>query len=92
MTFVILIAVWVVIGLLLGMFATSIWKEPRPYGDIGDFGAAVFATVITGIIDWLIFPYFNIEGWLKFAGLIIEPALVALVVLWVMRKVKRSKQ
>jgi uncharacterized membrane protein YeaQ/YmgE (transglycosylase-associated protein family) len=92
MTFVILIAVWIVIGLLLGMLATSIWKEPRPYGDAADFIAAVSASVITGIIDWLIFPFFNIEGWLKFAGFILEPTLVALIVLWVIRKIKRSNQ
>lgn len=92
MTFVILIAVWVVIGLLLAMLAPSIWKEPRPYGDVADYIAAVIAAVITGILDWLILPFFNIEGVLKFAALILEPALVVLVVLWVMRKMKRSKR
>lgn len=89
MTIVLLIAIWIVIGLIAATLAPMIWKKERPYGETGDYVVAVIATVLTGLLDWFVVPMFGIEGTLLIVAAIVEPALVALLALWVMRLVKR---
>jgi uncharacterized membrane protein YeaQ/YmgE (transglycosylase-associated protein family) len=87
---VVLIALWVVMGLLLAIFAGSLWKGERPYGEMVDYLVAVLAAVITGFIDWyLVSDWFNLEGVLKFGVAILEPAAAALLLLWLLRLIRR---
>jgi len=89
-TLIVMIIIWVVMGALIGVLAGSIWKGERPYGENGDYIAAVIATVITGFLDWYVLPLIGIEGLVRFIAALTEPPLMALVVLWAMRRFKRS--
>jgi uncharacterized membrane protein YeaQ/YmgE (transglycosylase-associated protein family) len=91
MGLVVMLAIWVVIGVLIAALAPNIFKGERPYGDTTDYIVAIVATVITGLGDWYILPAINIEGALRFVAALIEPPLAALVVLWVMRYWKRRQ-
>jgi uncharacterized membrane protein YeaQ/YmgE (transglycosylase-associated protein family) len=91
MGLVIMIAIWVIIGLLIAALAPNIFKGERPYGDTTDYVVSIVATIITGLLDWYILPLMNIEGALRFAAALIEPPLMALVVLWIMRYWKRRQ-
>ena len=87
---IVMIVVWIVIGLLVGLLAGSIWKGERPIGEAGDYLLSIAATVITGLLDWWILPLIKIEGAGKLIIAIIEPPLVALAVLWLVRRLKRT--
>ena len=90
MTIVVLIAIWVVIGLLMAVLAGSIWKDERPYGEMVDYVVSIVLTILTGFADWYLVPaLLNIEGALLFVISIIEPACVALIALWLLRVIKR---
>ena len=90
MSIVILFAIWIVLGLLIGILAGYIWKGERPYGEVADYVVAIVLMILTGLLDWyLVASWFNFEGALRFAISILEPAMVALIGLWVMRLVKR---
>ena len=89
MTIVVLIAMWVVIGLLMALLAGSIWKGERPYGEQVDYIVSIVLTILTGLADWYLVPaWLGIEGALLFVIAIIEPAGVAIIGLWVMRLIK----
>ncbi|NIM96210.1 MAG: hypothetical protein GTO18_21135 [Anaerolineales bacterium] len=89
MAIVVLLAIWVVVGILMAVLAGTIWKGDRPYGDAADYIVSIVLAIITGLIDWyLVADWLNIEGALKFGISIIEPAAVSLIGLWVMRLVK----
>lgn len=90
MELVVMIVIWIVIGLVMALLAGSIWKGARPLGEAGDYLISIAASVITGFFDWYILPLLNIDGAVKFIAAIIEPALVALLVLWLVRKLKRN--
>jgi uncharacterized membrane protein YeaQ/YmgE (transglycosylase-associated protein family) len=90
MDLIVMIVIWIVIGLVMALLAGSIWKGVRPLGEVGDYLISIAASVITGFFDWYILPLLNIEGAIKFIAAIIEPALVALFVLWLVRKLKRN--
>jgi uncharacterized membrane protein YeaQ/YmgE (transglycosylase-associated protein family) len=90
LTIIVLIAIWVVIGLLMAVLAGSIWKGERPYGEMVDYLVSIVLTILTGFADWFLVPaLLNIEGTLLFIIAIIEPASVALIGLWVLRLIKR---
>jgi uncharacterized membrane protein YeaQ/YmgE (transglycosylase-associated protein family) len=90
MTEVILFAIWIVSGLVVGLLAASIWKGERPYGELADYGLAVILAIIIGAVDWfLITDLLGIEGGLKFLLAVSEPPLASLVGLWILRKIKR---
>jgi uncharacterized membrane protein YeaQ/YmgE (transglycosylase-associated protein family) len=91
MGLVVMIAIWVVIGLLIAALAPNIFKGDRPYGDTMDYIVSIVAMVITGLIDWYVLPLLNIEGALRFVVALIEPPVVALLVLWLMRYLKRRQ-
>jgi uncharacterized membrane protein YeaQ/YmgE (transglycosylase-associated protein family) len=79
----------VVVGLIMGAVAGLIWKDNRPYGASGDYIASVITTVIVGLIDWYLIPLLGFSDTLKIIGIIFEPALAALLVLWIIRKAKQ---
>jgi uncharacterized membrane protein YeaQ/YmgE (transglycosylase-associated protein family) len=85
-----MLAIWVVLGLLTALVAGNLWPEQRPFGETGDIAIAIVVSVLTGLVDWYILPLINIEGTVRFIAAIIEPPLVALFVLWLVRKVKKT--
>lgn len=90
MEIVVLLAIWVVIGLVIGLLAGSIWKDERPYGEVVDYGLSIVVAVITGLIDWyLVADWFGLEGALKFGVAVLEPPFASLLGLWVIRRIKK---
>lgn len=89
MEILIVIVAMVVVGLIMGFIAGLIWKDNRPYGASGDYIIAVIATVIMGLIDWYVIPAMGFSDTLRNIGLLIEPALGALLVLWLIRVAKK---
>jgi uncharacterized membrane protein YeaQ/YmgE (transglycosylase-associated protein family) len=93
MAIAVLIAIWIVIGLLMVVLAGSIWKGERPHGEIADYGVSIVLAILTGFADWYLVPrLFAIEGVLKFLIAVVEPACVALIGLWIMRLIKGRSQ
>lgn len=89
MDLLILIVVMIVVGLLVGTLAGVIWKGNRPIGVQGDYIAAIITTVAVGLLDWFVIPAMGFSETLKYVGVALEPALGALIVLWVIRRAKR---
>lgn len=86
---IILFVIWIVLGLVIGLLATSIWKGERPYGERVDYGLSILLAVGVGALDWYLVPgWLGIEGALKFLLAISEPPLASLIGLWVLRKVR----
>jgi uncharacterized membrane protein YeaQ/YmgE (transglycosylase-associated protein family) len=84
-----LLVVMIVVGLLMGALAGVIWKGNRPIGVQGDYVVAVITAVIVGLLDWFVIPAMGFSETLKYIGVALEPALGALIVLWVIRRAKR---
>jgi uncharacterized membrane protein YeaQ/YmgE (transglycosylase-associated protein family) len=89
MVLVIIVAAMVGVGLIIGWLAGQLWKGQRPYGVRGDYLAAIITAVAVGLMDWYFIPLLGFSDNLKIMGIATEPALSALIVLWVMRKVKK---
>ena len=89
MQIVILIVAMIVVGLLMGWVAGFIWKNKRPIGVRGDYIAAVITAVVVGLIDWYVIPAMGFSISLRNLGVALEPAISALIVLWVIRAAKR---
>jgi uncharacterized membrane protein YeaQ/YmgE (transglycosylase-associated protein family) len=85
----IIIVAMVIVGLIMGFVAGLIWKDNRPIGVTGDYIASVITTVIVGLIDWYLIPALGFSDTIKIVGIIFEPALSALLVLWIIRKAKQ---
>ena len=83
-----LIAAMIVVGLIMGFIAGLIWKDNRPIGVKGDYIAAVATAVIVGLLDWFVIPAMGFSDTVKWLGIITEPALSALLILWIIRKAK----
>ena len=89
MEILLVIGAMIVVGLIMGAVAGLIWKDNRPYGAKGDYIASVITTVIVGLVDWYLIPLLGFSDTLKIIGIIFEPALAALLVLWIMRRAKQ---
>jgi uncharacterized membrane protein YeaQ/YmgE (transglycosylase-associated protein family) len=85
----IIIVAMVIVGLIMGFVAGLIWKEDRPIGVRGDYIASVITTVIVGLMDWYLIPALGFSDTIKIIGILFEPALSALLVLWIIRKAKQ---
>lgn len=79
----------VVVGLIMGFVAGLIWKDNRPYGASGDYIIAVITAVTLGLFDWFVIPAMGFSDMMRNIGLLFEPALGALLVLWLVRKAKQ---
>jgi uncharacterized membrane protein YeaQ/YmgE (transglycosylase-associated protein family) len=88
MEILIVIVAMIVVGLIIGALAGVIWKDNRPIGVAGDYIVAVISTVVIGLIDWYVIPAMGFSDTIKFIGILFEPALGALLVLWIIRKAK----
>lgn len=89
MEIVILILAMIVVGLLMGWVAGFIWKDQRPIGAQGDYIAAVITAIVVGLIDWFVIPAMGFSDSLRNLGVALEPALGALIVLWLIRVAKK---
>ncbi|MCB9134527.1 MAG: hypothetical protein H6636_03815 [Anaerolineales bacterium] len=89
MEILIVLVAMAVVGLIIGALAGPIWKDNRPYGVSGDYIAAVITTIVVGLMDYYVIPAMGFSPSLKWLGVALEPALGALVVLWVLRKIKK---
>lgn len=89
MDIIILIVAMIIVGLVIGFIAGLIWKENRPIGISGDYIVAVVVTVIIGLIDWFVIPAMGFSDTMKYIGIVTEPALGALLVLWLIRLAKK---
>ncbi len=90
MNIVILVAAMILVGLIIGWLAGPIWKDKRPIGIRGDYVAAVITAIAVGLMDWYVIPAMGFSDSLRNIGVAIEPALGALLVLWIIRTAKRS--
>ncbi len=86
----ILFVIWIVLGLIVGYAATSIFKGERPYGVGGDVTAGILSEVIVGLGDWYLIPLMfpNMSPLWIFVAALVEPFISALIVLWLMRYLK----
>ena len=79
----------IVIGALSGWGIPLAAKSPRPYGLWGDILASTVSMLVTGLAEWVfLLPALGITGWLAIAIAIADPWGLALLVLWLMRRVK----
>jgi uncharacterized membrane protein YeaQ/YmgE (transglycosylase-associated protein family) len=86
---VVLLVAMVLVGLLMGAIASLIWKENKPLGAAGDYVVAVISAIVIGLLDWYVIPAMGFSNTIKYLGVAMEPALGALIVLWIVRKVKK---
>jgi uncharacterized membrane protein YeaQ/YmgE (transglycosylase-associated protein family) len=86
---VILLVAMVLVGLLMGAIGSLIWKENKPLGAAGDYIVAVITAIAIGLLDWYVIPAMGFSDTMKYLGVAIEPALGALIVLWIVRMVKK---
>jgi hypothetical protein len=78
-----------IIAVLTGWLVPLAFKSRRPYGLAGDIVACVLSMVLLGVLEWLwILPALRITGWLKLAAAIGDPWGLALIVLWLMRRLR----
>ncbi len=91
MDILILVGAMIVVGLVIGALAGAIWKGERPYGVRGDYVIAVVTAVAVGLLDWFIIPALDLDEIWRFIAVATEPALGALVVLWLIRRAKSRR-
>ncbi len=86
---IILIGTMTVEGVIIGFIAGLIWKENRPFGVKGDYIFAILSTIVIGLLDWFVIPAMGFSETMKLIGVIFEPPLGALAVLWLLRIAKK---
>ena len=89
MEIVILVVAMIVVGLLMGWIAGFIWKNRSPDDARRDYIASVITAVVVGLIDWFVIPAMGFSDSLRNLGVALEPALGALLVLWIIRVAKK---
>lgn len=89
MEIVYLLIAMVVVGLIVGWVAGFIWKDNRPFGISGDYYLAIGSAIVVGLLDWYVIPAMGLSDTLRNIGIATEPALAALIVLWLIRKAKK---
>jgi uncharacterized membrane protein YeaQ/YmgE (transglycosylase-associated protein family) len=89
MEIVYLVLAMIAVGLIIGWIAGLIWKDRSPEDARRDYIVAVVATVITGLLDWFVVPAMGFSDGLRNIATAIEPAGMALIVLWLIRKAKK---
>ena len=89
MAVVYVVVAMTVVGLLLGWLADKIFKGERPKGLSGDLIAGVITAVAIGLLDWYVIPAMGFSSTMRLLGVIFEPAIGALIVLWLIRRANR---
>ena len=90
MNVLILLIAMIVVGLIIGWLAGPIWKNKRPIGVQGDYITAIITAIAIGLLDWYVIPAMGFSDNLRNLGVALEPALGALLVLWIIRAAKRA--
>jgi uncharacterized membrane protein YeaQ/YmgE (transglycosylase-associated protein family) len=90
MQIVILIAAMIVVGFVMSWLAGLIWKGKRPIGVKGDYIAAILTAIAIGMLDWFVIPAMGFSLTLRNLGVAFEPAISALLVLWIIRAAKQA--
>jgi uncharacterized membrane protein YeaQ/YmgE (transglycosylase-associated protein family) len=89
MTYLLVLAAMVVVGLVIGYFADKIFKGERPKGLQGDLIASVVTCVAVSLMSWYIIPMMGFKQSMVYLSLATEPALGTLLVLWLIRRANR---
>lgn len=89
MEIVYLVLAMILVGLLMGWVAGLIWKDRSPEDARRDYIVSVVATVITGLLDWFVVPAMGFTETLRNIATATEPAALALIVLWLIRRAKK---
>lgn len=89
MEILILVGAMIVVGLIIGWVAGLLWKDNRPIGVRGDYIVAMIVAVVTGLLDWYLIPALDFSDTIKWLSILFEPALAALLVLWIIRLANR---
>jgi uncharacterized membrane protein YeaQ/YmgE (transglycosylase-associated protein family) len=89
MEIVYLVLAMIVVGLLIGWIAGFIWKDRSLEDARRDYIVSVVATVITGLLDWFVVPAMGFSDTLRNIATATEPAGMALIVLWLIRRAKK---
>jgi hypothetical protein len=55
----------------------------------GDYIASVITAVVVGLLDWYVIPAMGFSDSLRNLGVALEPALGALLVLWIIRQARK---
>ena len=76
-------------GLLMGWVAGLIWKDRTPEEARRDYIVAVISAVAMGFVSWYVVPAMGFSDTLRNISLATEPAGLALIVLWLIRKAKQ---
>lgn len=91
MEILLIIGAMILVGLLMGFVAGLIWKDDHPIGVPGDYAVSIISAVIMGLIDWYLIPALGFSDTMKWLGILFEPALGALLVLWLIRVAKKNR-
>lgn len=91
MEIIFVLGAMVLVGLLMGFVAGLIWKDNRPIGVGGDYAVAIISAVVIGLMDWYIIPAMGFSDTMKWLGVMMEPALGALLILWLIRVAKKNR-
>jgi len=89
MDILVLVGVMVVVGIVIGALAGPIWKGERPLGATWDYVISIVTAVAVGLLDYFVIPAMGFSDTMKWLGVAIEPALGALIVLWIVRRAKK---
>lgn len=88
MEIVILVVAMIAVGLIIGWLAGLIWKDRSPDAARTDYIVAIIAAVATGLLDWFVVPAMGFSDTLRNIATATEPAGMALLILWIIRKAK----
>ena len=91
MDIILVIGAMILVGILIGFIAGLIWKDNRPIGVSGDYLVAIISAVVIGLMDWYIIPAMGFSETMKWLGVLFEPALGALLILWLIRVARRNR-
>lgn len=86
----ILVLAMIVVGLVIGFLAGRIWREAPPMDSTGVYLVSVVTAVAIGLLDWFVIPAMGFGDTLKYVGVALEPALGALIVLWLIQRARNT--
>ena len=89
--FIILLVLWIIMALIIGNYAPSIFKGKRPYGLNGDLIISLVTTLGVGLMGWYFIENFmpNFTGIIRLLTHLLEPPISAVIVLWIVRYFKK---
>ena len=80
-----IIIAMIFVGLFIGWLAGKIWKDDRK----GDYTIAIIATVLTSLLSYFVIPALGLNSTWMWVSIATEPAGIALLLLWIVRKARR---